>query len=133
MSNNSAEFTRIMDMLYKSNSNGVAIKQHLINEPDRFDRFSRSFDGILLDFSRVAIDSGDFKNLMEEEEDLMDDTKELEALIKAILEANPKEVESYRAGKEVLIEYFVGQLMRKTKGKASPEISRKLLKKLLSS
>jgi len=65
MSNNSAEFTRIMDMLYKSNSNGVAIKQHLINEPDRFNRFSRSFDGILLDFSRVAIDSGDFKKLME--------------------------------------------------------------------
>jgi glucose-6-phosphate isomerase len=65
MSNNSADFTRILDMLYKSNINGVAIKQHLIKEPDRFERFSRSFDGILLDFSRTSIDSLDFENLME--------------------------------------------------------------------
>jgi len=65
MINNSATITRIMEMLHKSNKDGVALKQHLINEPDRFDQFSRSFEGILLDFSRTAIDLADFEHLME--------------------------------------------------------------------
>ena len=52
-------------MLHKSNSHGVTLKQHLANDKDRFNQFSRSFDGILLDFSRTAMDLGDFENLME--------------------------------------------------------------------
>ena len=54
-----------MEMLRKSNIHGVTIKQHLLNEKDRFKQFSRSFDGILLDFSRTALNPGDFENLME--------------------------------------------------------------------
>lgn len=52
-------------MLHKSNNHGVSLKQHLANHKDRFNQFSRSFDGILLDFSRTAMDLGDFENLME--------------------------------------------------------------------
>jgi len=65
MTENSEKSTKIMEMLRKSNSHGVTIKQHLLNEKDRFKQFSRSFDGILLDFSRTALNSGDFENLME--------------------------------------------------------------------
>jgi glucose-6-phosphate isomerase len=43
----------------------VSLKQHISKEKDRFKQFSRSFDGILLDFSRTAMDPGDFENLME--------------------------------------------------------------------
>jgi len=51
-------------VLHKSNSHGMSLKQHLLKEPDRFQQFSRFFDGILLDFSRTALSSGDFENLM---------------------------------------------------------------------
>ena len=65
MTENFEKSTKIMEMLRKSNSHGVTIKQHLLNEKDRFEQFSRSFDGILLDFSRTALNPGDFENLME--------------------------------------------------------------------
>ena len=65
MIENSEKITRIMQVLHKSNSHGVSLKQHLANDKDRFNQFSRFFDGILLDFSRTAIDAGDFENLME--------------------------------------------------------------------
>lgn len=65
MLENSEKITKIIEMLHKSNSHGVAINQHLANEKHRFNQFSRFFDGILLDFSRTAIDAGDFENLME--------------------------------------------------------------------
>ena len=65
MTKNFEKSTKIMGMLRKSNSHGVTIKQHLLNEKDRFKQFSRSFDGILLDFSRTALNPGDFENLME--------------------------------------------------------------------
>ncbi len=65
MTENSEKTTKIMEVLRKSNSHGVTIKQHLLNEKDRFKQFSRSFDGILLDFSRTALNPGDFENLME--------------------------------------------------------------------
>jgi len=64
MIENSEEITRIMQLLHKSNSHEVTLKQHLSNEKDRFRQFSRSFDGILLDFSRTAMDPEDFQNLM---------------------------------------------------------------------
>jgi len=64
MIENSEKITKIMQVLQKSNSHGVALKKHLSNEKDRFKQFSRSFDGILLDFSRTAMEPGDFENLM---------------------------------------------------------------------
>jgi glucose-6-phosphate isomerase len=65
MIENSDKTTRIMEVLQKSNSHGVPLKQHLVNDRDRFKQFSRSFDGILLDYSRTALKPDDFENLME--------------------------------------------------------------------
>jgi glucose-6-phosphate isomerase len=65
MIRNSEKIARIMQVLHKSDSHGVTLKQHLSSETDRFEQFSRSFEGILLDFSRTAMDPGDFEILME--------------------------------------------------------------------
>ena len=46
---------------------------------------------------------------------------------------SPKEVERFRAGEEKLIGFFVGQVMKLTKGKANPQMVNDLLKKKLSS
>jgi aspartyl-tRNA(Asn)/glutamyl-tRNA(Gln) amidotransferase subunit B len=48
-----------------------------------------------------------------------------------ILKSSPKEVASYKAGKLTLIGWFVGQVMRKTQGKADPGIVKALLENLL--
>ncbi len=45
---------------------------------------------------------------------------------------NPKEVERYKAGEEKLVGFFVGQVMKLTKGKANPQMVNELLKKKLT-
>jgi glucose-6-phosphate isomerase len=65
MIENSERFSKAIDLLHKSNKRQVGLKQYLAGDKDRFHQFSRSFEGILLDFSRVAIDSDDFMNLMD--------------------------------------------------------------------
>ena len=58
----------------------------------------------------------------------MSDSGELEALVNEVLEANPAQVEQYRAGKTKVMGFFVGQIMKKTGGKANPGQINQLLK-----
>jgi aspartyl-tRNA(Asn)/glutamyl-tRNA(Gln) amidotransferase subunit B len=60
------------------------------------------------------------------------DTSALEPLIDEILAANTSQVESYRAGKEGLFGYFMGQLMKRTEGKADPKAANELLREKLN-
>jgi len=60
------------------------------------------------------------------------DTGELEKIVEGVLEANQKQLEQYRAGKDQLFGFFVGQTMKATGGKANPKIVNELLKKKLS-
>jgi aspartyl-tRNA(Asn)/glutamyl-tRNA(Gln) amidotransferase subunit B len=50
------------------------------------------------------------------------DTGEIDALIESVIAANPDAVASYRAGKEALFGFFVGQVIKASKGKANPKI-----------
>jgi len=59
------------------------------------------------------------------------DTSALEKIIDAILAANPKPLEQYRAGKKQMLGFFVGQVMKASKGQASPQIVNELLTKKL--
>ncbi|NSW85078.1 MAG: Asp-tRNA(Asn)/Glu-tRNA(Gln) amidotransferase subunit GatB [Syntrophobacteraceae bacterium] len=55
----------------------------------------------------------------------------IEAIIDEVLAENPKEVELYRGGREKLFGFFVGQVMRKSKGKANPGLVNEALRKKL--
>ena len=68
-----------------------------------------------------------------EEEGLaqVSDDSALQQVIEKLLTDNPDEVASYRGGKEGLFGWFMGQMMRETKGKADPKLSRELLQKAL--
>jgi aspartyl-tRNA(Asn)/glutamyl-tRNA(Gln) amidotransferase subunit B len=57
----------------------------------------------------------------------------LEQMIQEVLEKNPAQVEQYRGGKETVLGFFVGQVMKASKGKANPKIVNELLKRALSS
>ena len=57
---------------------------------------------------------------------------ELEAIVLAVLAANPDNVAKYKAGNDRLFPYFIGQAMKETKGKGNPVILQELLKKHLA-
>ncbi|MGE5808096.1 MAG: Asp-tRNA(Asn)/Glu-tRNA(Gln) amidotransferase subunit GatB [Nitrospirota bacterium] len=59
------------------------------------------------------------------------DTGEIEKIIDAVVKANPAQHADYKAGKEKLFGFFVGQVMKASKGKANPELVNQLLKKKL--
>jgi aspartyl-tRNA(Asn)/glutamyl-tRNA(Gln) amidotransferase subunit B len=59
------------------------------------------------------------------------DASALEKIIDEILAANPKQLEQYRAGKKQMLGFFVGQVMKASKGQASPQIVNELLTKKL--
>jgi aspartyl-tRNA(Asn)/glutamyl-tRNA(Gln) amidotransferase subunit B len=59
-------------------------------------------------------------------------TAEIETMIDEVMAASPKQVEQYRAGKTTMIGFFVGQVMKASKGKANPAILNELLTKKLS-
>jgi len=59
------------------------------------------------------------------------DPKELEKIINEILLKNKDKVDQYKAGKEKLFGFFVGQVMKLSGGKANPQLTNEILKKLL--
>jgi aspartyl-tRNA(Asn)/glutamyl-tRNA(Gln) amidotransferase subunit B len=60
------------------------------------------------------------------------DTGALEAAARKIIDANPKEVADYKAGKTKVLGFFVGQLMRQTKGQANPQLANEIFQRLLT-
>jgi len=60
------------------------------------------------------------------------DEGSLKALVDKVIENNPEQVEEYKSGREKVFGYFVGQVMRETRGKANPQIVNDLLRKALS-
>jgi aspartyl-tRNA(Asn)/glutamyl-tRNA(Gln) amidotransferase subunit B len=60
------------------------------------------------------------------------DEEALKKAISEVIAANPGQLEQYRGGKEKLFGYFVGQVMKETKGKANPALVNELLKKMLA-
>ncbi|MDO9565513.1 MAG: Asp-tRNA(Asn)/Glu-tRNA(Gln) amidotransferase subunit GatB [Candidatus Desulfaltia sp.] len=59
------------------------------------------------------------------------DVSAIEEVVSNVLTACPKEVESYKNGKTKLLGFFVGQVMKETKGKANPKIVNEILKEKL--
>jgi Asp-tRNA(Asn)/Glu-tRNA(Gln) amidotransferase B subunit len=66
-------------------------------------------------------------------QEAVSDASELEPLIDAIIAANPGQAEGFRNGKEGLLGFFVGQVMKETGGTANPRVVSELVRaKLLS-
>jgi aspartyl-tRNA(Asn)/glutamyl-tRNA(Gln) amidotransferase subunit B len=59
------------------------------------------------------------------------DTGELEPILERVLAANQSQVASYKSGKEGVLGYLVGQVMKETQGKANPKVVNELLRERL--
>jgi len=89
---------------------------------------------MLKDLYDLAFERGkDFSAVYEEEgrPEQSRDTSALEKIIDEIIAANPKQVEQYRAGKKTVVGFFVGQVMKASKGQANPQMVNDLLAKKL--
>ncbi len=62
---------------------------------------------------------------------MIGDPKVIEEIIDQLIIKHPNEVESFRSGKKKLLGFFVGQLMKETKGKADPKLANQILNKKL--
>lgn len=60
------------------------------------------------------------------------DAGEIDSIIDGVISANPTQLEQYRSGKEALFGFFVGQVMKASKGKANPKVVNERLKEKLS-
>jgi aspartyl-tRNA(Asn)/glutamyl-tRNA(Gln) amidotransferase subunit B len=86
------------------------------------------------DLYDLSFDRGkDFPIVYEEEgrPEQSRDTSAFEKIIDDLMAANPKQVEQYRAGKTTVIGFFVGQVMKASKGQANPQLINELLTKKL--
>jgi aspartyl-tRNA(Asn)/glutamyl-tRNA(Gln) amidotransferase subunit B len=94
-----------------------------------------------------AINTSTGKNLLQKVEDSgrapgeivqseglakVSDDAAIRAVVAEVLAESPKEVESYKGGKVTLMGWFVGQVMKKMRGKADPALARKILEELLA-
>ena len=81
----------------------------------------------------VCFEKGeDFGAVYEREKpEQLTDSSAIEKLIDETIAANPKQVEQYRAGKKTLAGFFVGQVMRASKGQANPALLNELVAKKL--
>jgi aspartyl-tRNA(Asn)/glutamyl-tRNA(Gln) amidotransferase subunit B len=89
---------------------------------------------MLKDFYDLAFERGkDFGAVYEEEGRPVQsqDTSEIEKLLDKVIAENPKQVEQYRAGKKTVAQFFVGQVMRLSKGQANPQLVNELVAKKL--
>jgi aspartyl-tRNA(Asn)/glutamyl-tRNA(Gln) amidotransferase subunit B len=89
---------------------------------------------MLKDLYDLAFERGkDFPVVYEEEgrPQQSTDTGTLEKIIDEVMAANPKQLEQYRGGKTTVIAFFVGQVMKASKGSANPALVNDLLKKKL--
>lgn len=85
---------------------------------------------IAKDVFEIMFDTGKDADTIVEEKGLkqVSDTGEIEKIIDEVIAANPAQLEQYRGGKDKLIGFFVGQVMKATGGKANPGVVNKLLK-----
>ena len=56
----------------------------------------------------------------------------IEEEVRKVLDANPEQVRQYKGGQEKVLGFFVGQVMKETKGKANPKVVNQILRKLLA-
>jgi aspartyl-tRNA(Asn)/glutamyl-tRNA(Gln) amidotransferase subunit B len=83
----------------------------------------------------IAFEKGeDFPTVYEREKpQQISDTSTLEKMIDEIIAANPKQLEQYRGGKKTVAAFFVGQVMRLSKGQANPALLNELVTRKLDS
>ncbi len=79
-------------------------------------------------FNKSLEENKEPKNFISKENSQISSKEEITSIVDTILENNTNQVEAYKAGKTNLFDFFVGQVMKETKGKANPVLTKEILK-----
>jgi len=127
------------ELLGKLNEKGLDITQSPVKEKDIAEILELIQNGtisgkIAKDIFNEMFETGKSPKQIVEEKGLkqISDEGEIRKIIEEVLSKYPVEVEKYKNGNEKLFGFFVGQVMKETKGKANPAIVNKILKDLLT-
>lgn len=109
------------------------------NLQDKFDELISNTNISPLTIAKLLLNNKDlrtlnpqqFQKVFDDSQDNIVDEEQLKSLVNEVLEQNPNEVEKYLSGKDSLIKFFIGQVMKQTKGKADPQITEEIIKKQL--
>jgi len=83
--------------------------------------------------SEMVATGGDPTDILESGDlGALDDSGALASVVAAVVKNNPVQAAEYRSGKEAVFQYFVGQVMKETRGKADPVLAAQLIKKALA-
>lgn len=83
-------------------------------------------------FYKVIEEKKEVKDFLNKNNAQINNEEELEKMIEDILNQNPNQIEAYKNGKTNLFDFFVGQVMKETKGKANPVLTKEILNKKLN-
>jgi len=127
--------TTLMGML---NSKGLGISQSPVSAGafssllKLLEKGTINANGAKIVFETMIVSGNDPASIVKEKglEQVSDQTK-LEEMVDELIQDNPDEVAAYRGGKKNLFSFFMGQIMKKTRGKADPKIVTPLLKSKL--
>ncbi|HTM06459.1 MAG TPA: Asp-tRNA(Asn)/Glu-tRNA(Gln) amidotransferase subunit GatB, partial [Patescibacteria group bacterium] len=130
----------LRDVLGYANEHALSLRDFLITPQKLVQIITLLEQGIVnnagarLIFDHVAQHGGDPLMIVQERGlQQIDSSEELQKIAEHIVKANPDMVANYRAGKDKLFGFFVGQMMKETAGKGNPHTIQTILKKLLDS
>ena len=119
------------------NKEGITIKEFYIT-PEMLKQIIDGINSGLLSskqakevFAKSIEEQKEPKNYISKDNAQISDENELTTLIVKILDENPTQIEQYKNGRDNLFDYFVGQVMKNTRGKANPVITKEILHKEL--
>ncbi len=125
----------IVDLFGALKKAGRAITDSPVSAADGAELLALQVDGtisgrIAKDVFEIMLESGKNPEQIVEEKGLrqLSDTGAIEAMIDEVIADNLDKVEQYRGGKDKLFGFFVGQVMKKTQGKANPQMVNQLLR-----
>ena len=84
-------------------------------------------------FTKVIVEQKEVKDFITSDNTQISDIEELTKIIDEILVNNESQIEAYHNGKTNLFDFFVGQVMKNTRGKANPVLTKEILNKKLNS
>ena len=122
--------TQIMGYL---NKNSISIHDFYLTPKRLKDLIDATNKGLISSkqakeiFEKVIVEKKEIKDYISKDNEQISNPLELTKIIEEILANNPSQIEEYKNGRTNIFDYFVGQVMKQTRGKANPVMTKEIL------
>ncbi len=124
----------MVDVMSVLNSKNISIKEFTIQPENLSKLINLISDGVISskiakEVFQIMLESNQDPEIIVKEKNLIQisDEKTILEIVKKVIEKNPDQLNEYLSGKEKVVGFFVGQIMKLTQGKANPQMVNKIL------